>query len=299
MSEDQLKECVEETRVHYCGSPPSDGYFLNLSNKRLYSLNGLDKLKAILHSSAVLRISFAQNNLTSFDPSLLYEFHELDDIDLSHNKIMDLDKTIFYHNLDKRKYHHNHLKKISLAHNRFTIVDQNLCMHYPYLEKIDLSHNKITTLQKGVFCSMKRSGSICWQRIVLNVSDNQITTIEKNAFKKFFNGKIILDNNKLDESQIKKLRKFFKPSRLQPLGTSIYEKLKIIDTKHPNIVRPAFAIALVASIGMLTWKITNVLEKFSGMSKSTLIFPVFITVWLGESCSMCDFTRFTSKLYCQ
>lgn len=115
---------------------------LDLSNKQLTSLNGIEKIEKS-ERDRVHTLLLKNNNLQNLAESLLGLFSNLKMLDLSNNKIKTLNYSAFS-NLPS-------LLELNLSNNQINKIDAGAFQQLPNLTKLNLSNNQINdeTIEKS------------------------------------------------------------------------------------------------------------------------------------------------------
>jgi Leucine-rich repeat (LRR) protein len=150
------------------------------------------------------RLSLQNISLTSLDKELLKGLHNLEQLDLSWNKIERLNYTAFEYTTK--------LKIFSIAYNNLTSLDHllnSLKRFRNQLTDLELSSNKIRAIKKEHFESFINLK-------YLSLSDNRINSIEESCFA----NNTELQRLYLDKNYLKSIPNIFKLSKLYSYNIS-------------------------------------------------------------------------------
>lgn len=115
----------------------------------------------------IREINVKNSSINFVEPFALKDCKQLEILDMSQNKITDLERGIFKYN--------RVLLYVNLSYNALEYLDSNIFMTNNQLEYVDLSHNKIKYIQKSVFFPLKHLK-------IINLKHNQLLGFEEITF---------------------------------------------------------------------------------------------------------------------
>ena len=160
----QLHSISLEDYIRQNGMPQVINGSLNLSNKNLTDLTGLENIPNI---NQVQMLMLSGNQLQTLPAILFNGLNNLELLSLYNNRLQTLPDTIF-NSL-------SNLKKLSLYNNRLQTLPATLFNGLYNLQDLDLNKNQLQTLPATIFNNLHNL-------IVLSLGDNKLKTLPDTIF---------------------------------------------------------------------------------------------------------------------
>lgn len=144
-----------------------------------YSGNQLLKLQQVPSTNATVSFSCRHCVIRDFDSSVFIDVPHIQDIDLSWNEINGdvLTGETFRGPYQLNSYQPLDLERIDLSHNRISNLDSRVLEHAPKLVYLNLDHNNFSDLN-GSVSALK----VATQLTELHLSNNKLGSIPKELF---------------------------------------------------------------------------------------------------------------------
>lgn len=194
---DFIAQNVQQIALTY---DDSDGYALDLSEKGLTSLHGIDQLEQFVDVSKINSLYLHNNYLvdhvhdSNFPKSPFVRFANLLQVDLRCNQFTKLPEDMFdgLNNLAHLYLGHNRLTSLpagifdgmtklvwlEITKNKLTELPPNIFHNLASLNLLELSHNQLTQLPEKIFFGINRS-----RRIFIDLSYNRLEILHENIFQ--------------------------------------------------------------------------------------------------------------------
>lgn len=183
----QISDKPDLTFQDYCDAQvvfKDDKGILDLSNKHLCSLQGLEKLACI---KTIRKLNMNNNRLIRLDKNILNTCRQLRELNLSNNQLTTIEPNTFEN--------FSQLKHLNLSNNAITELSPLSFFGLKKLYGLYLCNNNLQELQAGTFSALTAMEYLAF-------GYNPIETLEGNAFTGLNNLKqIIISQNLFDHNE--------------------------------------------------------------------------------------------------